>query len=73
VRVHADVPDPPVMSVGLQLTVSPVDGDTEVVRLTAAVNPYSGVIVVVNVAVLVALARERMALLILYDCADPLR
>jgi hypothetical protein len=58
---------------GLQLTVSPVDGDTEVVRLTAAVNPYLPAIVTVKLPVLVAGAKERMALFIWYDCDDPLR
>jgi hypothetical protein len=40
VTVHVDDPEPPVMMVGLQLTVSPVDGLIDVERLTVPENPF---------------------------------
>lgn len=47
--VHVDCPEPPVMVVGLQLTVRPVDGLTEVERLTVPVKPFWPVMVTVKV------------------------
>jgi hypothetical protein len=51
VTVHDEDPEPPVMLVGLQVTVSPVAGLTDVVRLTLPANPFWLVIVAVNVSV----------------------
>lgn len=38
--MHVDDPDPPERLVGLQVTVSPVDGLTVAERLTVPVNPF---------------------------------
>ena len=50
-RLQVLVPDPPVMLVGEQLTVRPVDGLMLVVRLTVEVKPFLGVIVTVKLPV----------------------
>jgi hypothetical protein len=50
-RVHVDVPEPPVMLVGLHVAVSPVGGLIDVVRLTVPVKPLSGDTVALNVPV----------------------
>lgn len=60
------------MPVGLQLTASPVEGDTEVVRLTVPVNPFLGARVIVKVPVLPAVLIEMLAALIVNGEADPL-
>ena len=46
--VQTEVPDPPVMLVGLQVTVRPVEGLTVVVRLTVPVKLLMGVMIVWN-------------------------
>ena len=46
--VQVEVPDPPVIDVGLQVTVSPVEGLTVVVRLTVPVKLLIGVMIVWN-------------------------
>jgi len=51
VTVHVDVPEPPLMMVGLQFTVSPVEGLNDVERLTVPVKPFWLVTVTVNVPV----------------------
>lgn len=51
--MSVDVPDPPVMLVGLTVAVRP--GDGLVVRLTVPVKPLTGVTVTVHVAVSPAL------------------
>jgi hypothetical protein len=60
------------MIVGLQLTVSPVDGDAEVVRFTVAVNPFLPVMVIVKAPVFPAGLNERLAELIVNGDIDPL-
>jgi hypothetical protein len=47
-REHVDVPEPPVMLVGLHVAVSPVEGLIEVARLTVPVKPLSGDTVALN-------------------------
>jgi hypothetical protein len=44
------VPDPPEIVVGLQPTLSPVEGDVEVVRVTVPVKLFTGDTVVVKEA-----------------------
>jgi hypothetical protein len=51
VTVHDEDPEPPFTLVGLQVTVSPVAGLTDVVRFTVPANPFWLVIVTVNVPV----------------------
>jgi hypothetical protein len=51
VTVHVDDPEPPAMMVGLQFTVSPVDGLIDAEILTVPVKPFRLVIVTVNVPV----------------------
>ena len=46
-----DVPEPPGMLVGAQLTVNPVEGDVVVERPTVPVKPFCPVTVTVNVPV----------------------
>ena len=38
--MHVDDPDPPEMLAGLQLTLNPEEGLTEVARLTVPANPF---------------------------------
>ena len=52
--MSVEVPDPPVMLVGLRVAVSP--GDGLAVRATVPVNPFDGVTVIVHVAVSPALS-----------------
>jgi len=47
-RVQVDDPEPPDMLVGLQLTLSPVVGLTDVEIVTLFVKPFWPLIVVVN-------------------------
>ena len=47
--MHVDDPDPPDMLGGLQLTLNPEEGLTEVARLTVPANPFRPVIVTVKV------------------------
>jgi len=49
--VHVEDPVPPGKLVGLQVTLSPVEGLIEVVRLTVPVNPFWPVTTTVNVPV----------------------
>jgi len=49
-HVSVLVPEPPVMLVGLTEQVSPVAGETVVVRATVPVKPLSGAIVIVDIA-----------------------
>lgn len=51
VTVHVDDPEPPLIMVGLQFTVSPVDGLIDVERLTVPAKLFWLVIVTVNVPV----------------------
>ena len=44
------VPEPPVMLVGLSEQVSPVAGETLVVRATVPVKPLTGATVIVDIA-----------------------
>ena len=52
VPVHdrVEVPEPPVIEVGLKLQVRPVVGETVSVRLTVSVNPFRGATVTVDVS-----------------------
>jgi len=49
-HVSVLVPEPPVVLVGLTEQVSPVAGETVVVRATVPVKPLSGAIVIVDIA-----------------------
>jgi len=49
-HVSVLVPEPPVMLVGLTEQVSPVAGETVVVRATVPVKPLTGAIVIVDIA-----------------------
>jgi len=51
ITVHVDDPEPLLMLVGLQFTVSPVDGLIDVERLTVPAKPFWLVIVMVKVPV----------------------
>jgi len=51
VTVHVEDPEPPLMVVGLQITVSPVDGLNDDARLTVPVKPFWLAIVTVKVPV----------------------
>lgn len=48
-HVSVLMPEPPVMLVGAIAQVSPVAGETLVVRVTASVNPLIGVNVIADV------------------------
>jgi len=50
-RLHVEDPEPPEMLVGLQLTVTPLEGVVEVERLTVPAKPFWAVIVTVKVPV----------------------
>jgi len=50
VHVSVLVPEPPVMLVGLSEQVSPVAGETLVVRATVPVKPLTGATVIVDIA-----------------------
>ncbi len=49
-HVSVLVPEPPVMLVGLTEQVSPVAGETLVVRATVPVKPLTGATVIVDIA-----------------------
>jgi len=51
VAVHdrVEVPEPPVIEVGVRVQVMPVDGETVSVSATVPVNPLTGVTVMVEV------------------------
>jgi hypothetical protein len=48
VQERVELPEPPVMEVGVRLQDSPVVGDTVCVRLTVSVSPLIGAIVIVD-------------------------
>jgi hypothetical protein len=50
VQDRVEVPEPPVIEVGLKLQVRPVVGDIVSVRLTVSVNPFRGATVMVDVS-----------------------
>ena len=50
VHVSVLVPEPPVMLVGLTEQVSPVEGETVVVRATVPVKPLTGATLIVDIA-----------------------
>ena len=50
VHVSVLVPEPPVMLVGLTEQVSPVEGETVVVRATVPVKPLTRATVIVDIA-----------------------
>jgi len=49
VQDKVEVPEPPVIEVGVRVQVRPVLGDTAAARLTVPVNPLIGVMVMVEV------------------------
>jgi len=49
VQDSVEVPEPPVMLVGVRLQVRPVPGEVELVRSTVPVNPFRGATVIVEV------------------------
>ena len=57
--MQTDVPDPPAMLAGMQLVVSPVDGETVVLIFTVPVNPNFPVTVVVTLPVFPGLVKVR--------------
>ncbi len=65
-------PEPLGMLVGLQPMASPVEGETDVERLTVAVKPFWEVTVTVNVPVLVAGLKTRLAEFIVNGKDEPL-
>lgn len=72
VRLQREDPEPPVIDVTLQLTVSPVDGVVVVVRVTVPVKPFRLVTVVVNVPVRLFEAKVSAAKLRLKGEPEPL-
>lgn len=55
-----DVPEPPGMLVGVQLTISPAEGDVVVERLTVPVKPFCPATVTGNMPVEPPEANERL-------------
>jgi hypothetical protein len=49
--VHAEEPDPPEMVVGLQPTMSPLEGEAEAERVTVPVKPFCPDTTTLNVPV----------------------
>jgi len=72
VRLQVEDPEPLGMLVGLQPMASPVEGETDVERLTVAVKPFWEVTVTVNVPVLVAGLKTRLAEFIVNGKDEPL-
>jgi len=72
VRLHVEEPDPLGMVVGVQPTVSPVEGEVDVERTTEAAKPFWEVTVTVNVPVLVAGSKMRLAEIIVNGMDEPL-
>ena len=71
-RLQVEDPEPLGMLVGLQPMASPVEGETDVERLTVAVKPFWEVTVTVNVPVLVAGLKTRLAEFIVNGKDEPL-
>jgi len=67
-----DVPEPPSILVGVQLTVSPVEGDVVVKRFTVPVKPFCPVTVTVNMPVEPPKLNERLTELIVKGEDPPL-
>ena len=67
-----DVPEPPGMLVGVQLTANPVEGVVVVERFTAPVKPFCPVTVAVNMPVEPPKLNERLTELIVKGEDPPL-
>lgn len=71
-RLHWEDPEPPVIVVTVQLTVSPLEGVVLVESITVPVKPFCPVVVTVKLPVRLVDANVRAAKLTVKGADDPL-